>query len=79
MDWFGDEDYYLWIRLTLAGKHMANLGDTLSYVRVGGRDVSTSAWLGDKHIENKRTIVEADTWIASQSIVKQGVILRRMG
>lgn len=35
MDWFGDEDYYLWIRLTLAGKHMANLGDTLSYVRVG--------------------------------------------
>ena len=35
MDWFGDEDYYLWIRLTLAGKNMANLGDTLSYDRVG--------------------------------------------
>ena len=35
MEWFCEEDYYLWIRLTLAGKHMANLGDTLCRVRVG--------------------------------------------
>lgn len=34
-DWFCEEDYYLWIRLTLAGKQMANLGATLCYVRVG--------------------------------------------
>lgn len=52
-----------------------------SAVQIGGMehaywDVSTSAWLGDKHIENKRTIIEADTWIAAQSVVKQGVILR---
>lgn len=34
-DWFCEEDYYLWIRLILAGKQMANLGATLCYVRVG--------------------------------------------
>ena len=55
-----------------------------SAVQIGGMehaywDVSTSAWLSDKHIENKRTIIEADTWIAAQSVVKQGVVLHRGG
>ena len=34
-DWFWNEDYYLWIRLALAGYSMANLKDTLVKVRVG--------------------------------------------
>lgn len=34
-DWFWNEDYYLWIRLALAGYKFANLPDTLVYTRVG--------------------------------------------
>ncbi len=34
-DWYCDEDYYLWIRLALAGYKFANLPDTLVKVRVG--------------------------------------------
>lgn len=34
-DWFWNEDYYLWIRLSLAGFKFANLRDTLVYTRVG--------------------------------------------
>lgn len=35
LDWYCDEDYYLWIRMALAGKKFANLPDVLVYVRVG--------------------------------------------
>ena len=34
-DWFWNEDYYLWIRMMLAGCKFANLPDTLVNVRVG--------------------------------------------
>ena len=34
-DWYCDEDYYLWIRLALAGYAFANLNDNLVNVRVG--------------------------------------------
>ncbi len=34
-DWHYDEDYYLWIRMALAGANFANLPDTLVYARVG--------------------------------------------
>lgn len=34
-DWHYNEDYYLWIRMALAGCHFANLPDTLVYARVG--------------------------------------------
>lgn len=35
LDWHFNEDYYLWIRMALAGCHFANLPDTLVNVRVG--------------------------------------------
>lgn len=35
LDWFCNEDYYLWIRLALAGYKFANLPDVLVNVRVG--------------------------------------------
>ena len=35
MDWHFNEDYYLWIRMALAGYKFANLPDTLVNVRVG--------------------------------------------
>lgn len=35
IDWYCEEDYYLWIRLTEAGFKFANLSDTLVNVRVG--------------------------------------------
>ena len=34
-DWYCNEDYYLWIRMTEAGCRFANLPDTLVNVRVG--------------------------------------------
>lgn len=35
VDWYCDEDYYLWLRLYLAGAKFANLPDHLVNVRVG--------------------------------------------
>lgn len=35
VDWYCDEDYYLWIRLALRGYKFANIGETLVNVRVG--------------------------------------------
>lgn len=35
IDWYCEEDYYLWIRMFLAGCKFANLPDTLVNVRVG--------------------------------------------
>lgn len=34
-DWFWNEDYYLWLRMMIAGCKFANLPDTLVNVRVG--------------------------------------------
>ena len=34
-DWFNEEDYYLWLRMYLAGMTFANLPDNLVNVRVG--------------------------------------------
>ena len=35
MDWYCEEDYYLWIRMTLSKHVFANLPDTIVNVRVG--------------------------------------------
>lgn len=35
LDWYCNEDYYLWIRMALAGCTFANMPDTLCNVRVG--------------------------------------------
>lgn len=35
MDWYCEEDYYLWVRMALAGYKFANLPETLVKVRVG--------------------------------------------
>jgi hypothetical protein len=35
LDWYCEEDYYLWIRMALANCKFANLDQTLCYVRVG--------------------------------------------
>lgn len=35
IDWYCEEDYYLWIRLALAGKKLANIPVNLVNVRVG--------------------------------------------
>lgn len=35
IDWYCEEDYYLWIRLALAGKRFGNVDETLVNVRVG--------------------------------------------
>lgn len=35
IDWFCEEDYYLWIRLALAGKRFGNITENLVNVRVG--------------------------------------------
>lgn len=35
LDWYCEEDYYLWIRMALAGKKFGNLPENLVNVRVG--------------------------------------------
>lgn len=35
IDWFCEEDYYLWLRLALAGEQFANVPENLVNVRVG--------------------------------------------
>lgn len=36
LDWYGEEDYYLWLRMAANGARFANVGDVLVYVRVDG-------------------------------------------
>lgn len=35
VDWYWNEDYYLWVRMALAGMEFCNLPDSLVYVRIG--------------------------------------------
>lgn len=35
IDWYCEEDYFLWLRLCLASKYLYNIQDNLVYVRVG--------------------------------------------
>lgn len=35
LDWYCNEDYYLWLRMYLAGMKFANVSDVLVHVRVG--------------------------------------------
>ena len=35
IDWYCEEDYYLWIRMAIAGKVFANVPDNLVFVRTG--------------------------------------------
>ncbi|MCR5345953.1 MAG: glycosyltransferase [Lachnospiraceae bacterium] len=35
IDWYCEEDYYLWIRMAIAGKKFGNIPETLVNVRVG--------------------------------------------
>ena len=35
VDWYCEEDYYLWIRMAEAKMHFANINETLVNVRVG--------------------------------------------
>lgn len=35
IDWYCEEDYYLWIRLAVAGKKFGNIPENLVHVRVG--------------------------------------------
>ena len=35
IDWFCEEDYYLWLRMYLAGMRFANIPETLCHVRIG--------------------------------------------
>ena len=45
LDWFCEEDYYLWIRLALAGESFRNVPDTLVNVRTGaGMTARRGGW-----------------------------------
>ena len=35
IDWYCEEDYYLWLRMAMANQHFANISDILVNVRVG--------------------------------------------
>ena len=63
-DWFCNEDYYLWIRLAIAGKKFANSSDTLvnmrmspdSYKRRGGVKYFQSEARLQKYMLHKKII-----------------------
>jgi len=50
-DWYWNEDYYLWIRLALAGCTFANLPDILVYTRVGADMYQRRG--GDKYFKSE--------------------------
>lgn len=50
-DWFWNEDYYLWIRMALAGMEFQNLPETLVYVRVGADMYARRG--GDKYFKSE--------------------------
>ena len=50
-DWFWNEDYYLWIRMALAGMEFQNFPETLVYVRVGADMYARRG--GDKYFKSE--------------------------
>ncbi len=53
-DWYLAEDYYLWLRLYLAGKKFANIGDPLVYVRTTKEQLDRRG--GWKYFKSLRSI-----------------------
>lgn len=75
---------YIGRNCVLNNVDIASYCSIASDVHIGGMehaywDLSTSTWLSKEFIEGRRTIIEVDVWIASQSIVKQGVTLHMGG
>ncbi|MGM9838207.1 MAG: hypothetical protein ACI30A_06950 [Paludibacteraceae bacterium] len=64
--------------------HVGAYSSIASAVQIGGMeyaywDLSTSCHLSSSFIEGRITTIEPDTWIGSQSVVKQGVTVHRGG
>lgn len=80
LDWFCDEDYYLWLRMRLAGMKFANLPNNLVNVRVGKemyqrrggwRYFKSEARLQNWMLKNK--VIDPVTWginVAKRMVVQ---------
>lgn len=74
IDWYCEEDYYLWLRMYLANMVFANISDVLVYVRVG-KDMykRRGGWRyfkSEMSLQNymlKNKIIKIDRWILNIS------------
>lgn len=81
IDWFWNEDYYLWIRMLEQGAHFANTGTVLVNVRVGtdmyarrgGKEYFQSEVKLQKYMLNKK-IIGYGTYCSN--IVKRWIVQR---
>ena len=70
LDWYSNEDYYLWIRMALNNLKFQNIDDTLVYVRVGKeayqRRGGKKYFLSEFRLQNymlKKGIISVPRWI----------------
>lgn len=74
MDWYSNEDYYLWLRMYLANMRFANLPDVLVNVRVG-KDMYQRRG-GKKYFLSEAKL---QTYMLSQKIIGPGTWLLNVG
>ncbi len=70
LDWYSNEDYYLWIRMALNNLKFQNIDDTLVYVRVGKeayqRRGGKKYFLSEFRLQNymlKKGIISVPRWV----------------
>ena len=74
IDWFCEEDYYLWLRMMLAGMKFANVPDVLVNVRVGEdmyrRRGGWKYFLSEFRLQNymlKKKVIGPVTWAVNSA------------
>lgn len=82
-DWFWNEDYYLWIRLALAGFKFANLSDTLVHARVSsdmyqrrGGDKYFKSEIGIQNLMLEKKMISYGTYLSN--CVKRFIVEKLM-
>ena len=67
IDWFCEEDYYLWLRLMLAGVKFANIPEVLVNVRVGNEMYQRRGGL--KYFKSEATLQK---WMLENNVIGLG-------
>ena len=70
MDWYCDEDYYLWLRIMLGGGVFANISESLVNVRVGREMYQRRG--GMKYFESEARLQK---WMLQHKVINFGTYL----
>lgn len=74
LDWFWNEDYYLWIRMWLNGAIFANTGTVLVNVRVGNDMYQRRG--GDKYFKSEKGLQD---YMLKHNMIDRSIYIKNIG